>query len=320
MKLVLTPHFKMPSLGEIVIYDQCGCRGGAGQMGGGVTETPQVPEYIPAAGDCPPCSALFVQWEKLTEDWKRLRTQEDLARSDLKNAEQAEAAARLALERLLSDPNQASGKGAKAARERLEKAVESVRSARKQLAEREGKWQPIEEAASVARGKYEVCKSENCPPVGGDGIDPCLVGTWRSVEAKLQTKFGNWSGGSGFTIVIKKDGTLNADYTAMVPVSNTTDKVFEEFIYSGTASGLITTKDKVATVRSILNKNVGLRYTINGSQMFEYKAIPSLGPGGLGSTAGENGYVCTDTSLEFKASSGSIGGKTDFALKLSRIK
>lgn len=312
LKLVLTPRFRMPPLEEMVIWNRCGCKSAAAPAGG-VSETPPG-DNVPGATDCPPCDGAFVAFEKAREDATRARRESDLRRAELERAQAAVAAAERRLEELLAkkggaNPGQKAAE-INAAKSRLASAQESATSARRALDEGDRLPAAAELAAEKAEIAHWACRREHCPP---EPIDSCLVGTWEA-RSVLDLK-GEYTGGTGFRVVIQADGTQSIDYSAMKLLVFGTEK----FDYKGTATARIATANHVARIVAIDRQQVtGMLTTIAMPQPVPFKVF-GIGPGGLGSTGSDNAYVCSKTSLEYKTSVAK-DGHPNFKVTLDRVK
>jgi len=159
------------------------------------------------------------------------------------------------------------------------------------------------------------------PPSGGSGaIDACLIGTWEATSIiQLSKAGGGATGGAGFRVIFKLDGTETIDYFAMKPIvfNDSTPAVPDTFTYKGAASGHIATEKKIARIESIEKAGVTNDVATAGRN-FRMK-LPGLGPGGLGSTANNNSYTCTENSLEYQTSV-SVDRHPDSSVKLMRRK
>ena len=110
------------------------------------------------------------------------------------------------------------------------------------------------------------------------------------------------------------------DYASMVPfvLPNPSGGPTDTQTYTGNATARISTRDKVAKVERIEQARV--LFTI--STLSPTPALPlkgRLGPGGLGTTKSDNGYVCGENSLEYKTSAADDAHPTH-SLKLTRVK
>ena len=137
-------------------------------------------------------------------------------------------------------------------------------------------------------------------------IDPCLVGTWKATSVTWLTGAPNASGGEGFTVTFTPDGTQTADYSKMTP--REWDKGAPRhngLTYRGTAKGRITTSNNAAKIEAVEAEQVTLQVWHSGGPTQDeavFLPFPGLGPGGLGSTASDNGYVCAGDTVEYKSS------------------
>jgi hypothetical protein len=142
---------------------------------------------------------------------------------------------------------------------------------------------------------YRVQVTVIRPPRGGDGaiktsqIDPCLVGEWRTASVS-----GAVTGGSGFRLEIKGDGTQILDYSSM-EILRLHDLTYR---YGGAAEGVLKTEDGVARNISITRAEVTLAMgDVNGEQ--PAKPSKGMGPGALGINKNNNSYTCAADSLKY---------------------
>jgi hypothetical protein len=152
-------------------------------------------------------------------------------------------------------------------------------------------------------------------------IDPCLVGTWQAKSVTALTAFAKPSGGEGFRITFEADGTQIADYANMKPFEwSAGEPGHHGHIYRGKAKARITTEDKVAQIESLEQAGATLQLFRRGDPPDRTPMkLPSLGPGGLGTTANDNGYVCNEDSLAYKTSIAADKHPTH-SVKLTRMK
>jgi hypothetical protein len=150
-------------------------------------------------------------------------------------------------------------------------------------------------------------------------IDPCLLGTWEATAVTLMSPGGQAvTGGSGFRVTFKPDGTETVDYAAMSPFKWPPNQfgMGDTQPWRGTAAVRISTDRQVAKLEAILQTSV----EYNPSELVLRQYMPGgLGPGTLGSTGTDNGYFCTNESLEYKASSGPRS-PLGYSVKLARVK
>ena len=156
-------------------------------------------------------------------------------------------------------------------------------------------------------------------PAHAQSIDSCLVGTWRATSI-IDLSGRATSGGAGFQVTFRPDGMQIIDYASMVPfvLPNPSGGPTDTQTYTGNATARISTRDKVAKVERIEQARV--LFTI--STLSPTPALPlkgRLGPGGLGTTKSDNGYVCGENSLEYKTSAADDAHPTH-SLKLTRVK
>jgi len=151
---------------------------------------------------------------------------------------------------------------------------------------------------------YRVQVTVNAKPKsnGGDGaglslkpgqMDKCLVGDWIGVHIE-DLKDKRWTGGTGFKVSFKTDGTQTIDYSAMLPI------VFENdsFTWRGTSVSKITAADGRASLLNVVPGNLTMQaHSVFNSTM---KFGRSIGPGGLGGLNGSTKYACSENSLEYE--------------------
>jgi hypothetical protein len=164
----------------------------------------------------------------------------------------------------------------------------------------EGKYQ--------VKSRYRFTVQEN-----QSQMDPCLVGQWEAFDVTVLGVV-KWAGGTGFRVTFKSDGTQITDYSTMKPF--TTER--ETLTYSGTATGKISTNNRIARIESI--EKAGVRADFRGLNEWG-NSLTSFGPGGLGTTTNDNGYVCTQETLEYKTSVGEneARGKPSYSVKFRRL-
>ena len=127
-------------------------------------------------------------------------------------------------------------------------------------------------------------------------------------------------GGEGFRVTFAADGLQTADYANMVPIEWDKGTRFANgHTYRGTASARTKTANGVATIERMERAEVTMQlWDSGGARTFPAQRLPNLGPGGLGSTANDNGYVCTSDRLEYK-SSVALDKKPTFGVRLKRV-
>ncbi len=158
-------------------------------------------------------------------------------------------------------------------------------------------------------------------PARAQSIDSCLIGVW---EATTVTHLGIAqmpTGGEGIRVTFQADGTQITDYANMKPVEWAKGTpAGNGFTYRGSARGRISTANRVATLERIDEAGVTMQlWDSGGRRVFPVQRLPELGPGGLGSTASDNGYLCSGDMLEYKSSVARDKHPT-FALRLTRVK
>jgi len=135
----------------------------------------------------------------------------------------------------------------------------------------------------------------NQAAVAAGGIDPCLVGTWRSQSAVIPGIPGQ-SGGSGIVMTIGADGTEAIDYGGMQPLR---DFAGGTNLWSGKAMGQIAASDGTVSLRSTGSSALTLTYTPKNGAV-RTNAMDGLGPAGLGYSPTDHSYACSATTLTFK--------------------
>lgn len=170
---------------------------------------------------------------------------------------------------------------------------------------------------NVRRTKVEkegLVETKAEPPEMWRSIDPQLIGTWECTSFKEAVNSVS-SGGTGFRVTFKSDGTESVDYSNMKPIiSGIRDKT----TYSGTATARISTRDGVAKVEKIVS--AGVVMTVDSATgNFSFPKLPGLGPGALGSTNDKNSYKCSEDTLEYQTSA-ARDGHANTTVKLTRVK
>jgi len=147
---------------------------------------------------------------------------------------------------------------------------------------------------TLYRVQVTVKKKPAPGPIGGGAIkntqiDPCLIGEWRTAAVS-----GAVSGGNGFRLTIKEDGTQIADYSSM-QIMRLHDLSYR---YGGSAEGQLTTENGVAKNVGVTRAGVTLAMgDLNGEK--PPKPSAGMGPGALGINKNNNSYTCTDTNLKY---------------------
>jgi len=160
-------------------------------------------------------------------------------------------------------------------------------------------------------------------PAMAESIDPCLVGTWEAREVKqiMYTPGAKMPiGGEGIRVTFQANGTQATDYANMKPVEWDSGTRFANgHTFRGSAVGQIKTDGGVATVLRMQRAEVTMQLWDSGGQRkFPPMKLPGLGPGGLGSTAQDNGYVCAGNSLQYKTSV-AADKRPSFAIRFARV-
>jgi len=119
--------------------------------------------------------------------------------------------------------------------------------------------------------------------------DRCLVGIWEAETIKPLND-SPYTGGTGFRLTFKDDGTQIEDYSSMKPLQSESVSL----VYQGSEDGIISIE------------NGSARYTRKRSDVTAQPADKSsdayhvqMGPGALGSNKHDNSYRCSETKLEF---------------------
>jgi hypothetical protein len=123
-------------------------------------------------------------------------------------------------------------------------------------------------------------------------LDPCLVGRWIVATSGPL---------SGLVVRFEADGKETVDYSAATPQQVGGG---DEIRWSGIGTAMIATADGQAKIQTAMPGTVV--YTIVSKAVPAPVNIPLktlLGVGGLGSSAGNNKYVCTPDSLSYQGSS-----------------
>jgi len=157
-------------------------------------------------------------------------------------------------------------------------------------------------------------------PATADTIDPCLLGVWEATSLTELDGTQKPTGGEGFRVTFRSDGTHATDYANMKPIVWEAGTRFANgHTYRGTAIGLIATANGVATIERVERAEVTMQlWDSGGERKFRPVRLPGLGPGGLGSTARDNAYVCDGDSLEYK-SSVAVDKHPTFGVRLKRV-
>jgi len=148
--------------------------------------------------------------------------------------------------------------------------------------------------------KLKTCEKDRCgktvtgPSPTTGPLDPCLVGKWKATKVDMISRY-RFVGGTGFTVTFSRDGTQEIDYSTMAPLVNVAN---ESYTFRGTAAGKITTQKGVAKISSIERTGVKVSIVTVNDPSISY-VLKNLGPGALGSTASDNGFTCTNDTLEY---------------------
>jgi len=152
-------------------------------------------------------------------------------------------------------------------------------------------------------------------------LDPCLVGTW---EARDVAQF------AGYRVTFTASGTQTVDYTNAKPLEYGSG---ESITWAGIGTDRIATKNGVATI--LESRPGSVTMTLKSPVIpnpVVWKLGTLMGLAGLGSTTGDNKYVCTRTRTKEKGSTDDQGdtltyqGSThrerhpNYAVKLTRVK
>jgi hypothetical protein len=170
---------------------------------------------------------------------------------------------------------------------------------------------------NIRRTKVEkegFVKTKVEPPELWRSVDPQLIGTWECTSFKEAVSSVS-SGGTGFRVTFKSDGTESIDYSNMKPIMS---GIRDNTIYSGTATARISTKDGVAKIEKIVS--AGVVMTVDSATgHLSFPKLPGLGPGALGSTTDKNSYKCSEDTLEYQTSA-ARDGHANTTVKLTRVK
>jgi hypothetical protein len=151
-------------------------------------------------------------------------------------------------------------------------------------------------------------------------MDRCLVGLWLATSVNALGKAaGGATGGDGFRVTFTADGTESIDYstTNTLVFKDSTPAAPDTFIYRGSSAAHISTANGVAKIESVDESKVVINVNAGGHKFVQ--KVPGLGPGGLGSTASNNGYTCAGDSLEYR-SSDAVDKHPTYYVKLKRQK
>jgi hypothetical protein len=195
---------------------------------------------------------------------------------------------------------------------------------------------PAASAASPAPtgGSASAAAAPNEPPL--TGLDPCLVGSWKSKTFSLSAAQATAEGGANVTMNIVATGDTVVDFGPMAPINAKGAGVSFDFQYSGKASATLSTPTRGALTSSKADY-AGLRVTasvqIPGAtkmDLFKNKPVSELAqmatavagakapagapPPGLDSTPifSTSRYACADGMLTLD-SSDQLAAKWTFA-------
>jgi hypothetical protein len=163
------------------------------------------------------------------------------------------------------------------------------------------------------------------PPLSG-GLDPCLVGSWRSKSFSLTTDQATAEGGANAALKIAATGDAIVDFGPMAPINGKGAGVNFDFQYAGKATAKLSTPSRGALASS-KSDYAGLRVTASAQipnagkiSLFKNKpvselaqmvagvagakAAPGAPPPGLDSSPifSTTRYTCADGTLTLESS------------------
>lgn len=153
-------------------------------------------------------------------------------------------------------------------------------------------------------------------------MDPCLIGTWKTVSIVSLNNGWVKQGGGGATVTFQADGLQMVDYTGMDPLSDGGEKP-GRITWEGKSAAIISTADGKAHV--IEGRGYDLTWehiTFYGSsggkrQAKHQNRLPGderadfLGPVGLGAVTPENQYICEGDFLTYESNTSASSGRMD---------
>ncbi len=170
------------------------------------------------------------------------------------------------------------------------------------------------EAAKQPMAGPDENQSVTPTPTPGEPIDSCLIGTWECVSFKEASMY-SITGGTGFRVTFKSDGTETVDYTRMKPVI--IGKASERTTYTGTATARISTHDGMAKLETSVSGGVTMSLD-SGGRHVDWPRAAILGPGALGSLKGSSSYKCSGDSLEYGSTS-RADAQPNCVIKMRRV-
>jgi hypothetical protein len=116
-------------------------------------------------------------------------------------------------------------------------------------------------AGSTAAPALAVAGSAVAAPAPG-GLDPCLIGNWKTTKVTLKVDQMSAEGGDGMTMQVAPTGVTVIDFTRMSDIRAKSPAVNFDFKYSGKATGTLTTPS-AGKIESKQADYAGLRVTAN---------------------------------------------------------
>jgi len=168
-------------------------------------------------------------------------------------------------------------------------------------------WKEVFQDTNIKPPEIPAPKKEE-PRPPHPVIDPCLVGEWETAAVS-----GAATGGNGFHLTIKRDGTQIVDYSAM-QILTLQDLTYR---YGGVAEGVLSTEN--GTARNVSVKRAGVTLAM-GNMDGEQPARPTagMGPGALGVNRNTNSYACSANSLKYATED--FRGKVFLQITMKRSK
>lgn len=251
----------------------------------GAVETPPKPQP-PAAAACkpaPPCPECKTHYDKIATACERIKEIDDeLVNRIYGQLPQREERVKTATGNELAT---------------LREEIASLKADKQKL---ESEKTGLQTAIRVDTANMKECEKHCSKPVTGGsrvpGFDPCVVGTWRSVQAF--SEFNHWAnGGEGVILTVAGDGQAAIDYSKMQP------NVLGERTrtWGGKATGRLTSSNNTLTVSGTAFE-VTITYTGPG-QSGQERPMTKNGLGNLLQAINDAGtqsiyrYTCDGTTL-----------------------
>lgn len=92
--------------------------------------------------------------------------------------------------------------------------------------------------ASAAGSAPAAASSTGAAP---SGLDPCLVGSWKSTSVSLKLAPASAAGGANLALEIRPSGDSVLDFASMAPIHGKSNGADFDFKYAGKASALLST-------------------------------------------------------------------------------